>query len=157
MIPGSLSAASFWVGLRQEIYIAVITQQPVKVNLDHYVVDRSFTPADDYAWSNRAIVHLADVLNFCFGSETPSSSQWVSLNEACKKWSRTRPTSFNPYFYRARTNHLAFPEVWHGSSCHGKYWRSSSSGAWKTTADLILLPSHWDTTSVTSTVVFSPV
>lgn len=119
MIPGSLSAASFWVGLRQEIYIAVITQQPVKLNLNHYVVDRSFTPADDYTWSNRAIVHLADVLNFCFGSDTPSSSQWASLDEACQKWSLTRPSSFDPYFYRGRETPLVFPEVWHGSSCHG--------------------------------------
>ncbi|RYP70755.1 hypothetical protein DL771_005250 [Monosporascus sp. 5C6A] len=85
MIPGSLSAASFWVGLRQEIYIAVVTQQPVKVNLDHFVVDRSFEPADDYTWSNRAIVHLADVLNFCFGESPPSSSYWDALNEASEK------------------------------------------------------------------------
>ncbi|RYP93629.1 hypothetical protein DL770_000261 [Monosporascus sp. CRB-9-2] len=87
MIPGSLSAASFWVGLRQEIYIAVVTQQPVKVNLDHFVVDRSFEPADDYTWSNRAVVHLADVLNFCFGEDPPSSSHWDALNEASEKCS----------------------------------------------------------------------
>ncbi|RYP67076.1 hypothetical protein DL769_005864 [Monosporascus sp. CRB-8-3] len=118
MIPGSLSAASFWVGLRQEIYIAVITQQPVKVNLDHFVVDRSFEPADDYTWSNRAIVHLADVLNFCFGEDPPSSSHWDALNEASEKWSLSRPTSFNPFFFRERVAPSAFPEVWHGSSCH---------------------------------------
>ncbi|RYP20183.1 hypothetical protein DL765_002942 [Monosporascus sp. GIB2] len=118
MIPGSLSAASFWVGLRQEIYIAVITQQPVKVNLDHFMVDRSFEPADDYTWSNRAIIHLADVLNFCFGEDPPSSSHWDALNKASEKWSLSRPTSFNPFFYRERVPPSAFPEVWHGSSCH---------------------------------------
>lgn len=121
MIPGSLSAASFWVGLRQEIYIAVITQQPVKLNLDHYVVDRSFDPSDEYTWSNRAIVHLADVLNFCFGRDSPSSSRWADLHEACEKWARTRPTSFNPFFYRARVSPSAFPEIWHGSSCHSGF------------------------------------
>ncbi|KAI1404254.1 hypothetical protein F4819DRAFT_149777 [Hypoxylon fuscum] len=118
MGPGSLSAASFWVGLRQEIYIAVITQQPVKINLDHYVVDRSFEPADDYTWSNRAIVLIADVLNFCFGDSPSTSSRWTALDEACKKWSTTRPPSFNPFFYRERTTSISFPEVWHGSSCH---------------------------------------
>ncbi|KAI5860836.1 hypothetical protein GGS23DRAFT_212361 [Durotheca rogersii] len=118
MVSGSLSAASFWVGLRQEIYIAVITQQPVKVSLDHFVVDRSFEPADDYTWSNRAIIILADVLNFCFGDSPSAVGHWNALNEAAKKWSIVRPTSFNPFFYRERTPTLAFPEVWHGSSCH---------------------------------------
>ncbi|KAI6086818.1 hypothetical protein F4821DRAFT_122372 [Hypoxylon rubiginosum] len=118
MIPGSLSAASFWVGLRQEIYIAVITQQPVKLSLEHYVVDRSFEATDDYTWSNRAIVLLADVLNFCFGGNPSTPSHWTALDEATVRWSTTRPPSFNPFFYRERTGSLAFPEVWHGSSCH---------------------------------------
>ncbi|KAH9885184.1 hypothetical protein F4778DRAFT_787361 [Xylariomycetidae sp. FL2044] len=118
MIPGSLSAASFWVGLRQEIYIAVTTQHPVRISLDHYVVDRSFEPADDYTWSNRAIVHLADVLEFCFGETAPTSNRWSVLNEASEKWSMARPLSFNPFFYKERAPPAAFPEVWHGSSCH---------------------------------------
>ncbi|KAI0109325.1 hypothetical protein F4776DRAFT_657291 [Hypoxylon sp. NC0597] len=118
MVPGSLSAASFWVGLRQEIYIAVITQQPVKVSLNHFVVDRSFEPADDYTWSNRAIVLIADVLNFCFGENSFTVGRWNALDEACKKWSATRPPSFNPFFYREPTASIAFPEIWHGSSCH---------------------------------------
>ncbi|KAI0006829.1 hypothetical protein F4779DRAFT_643850 [Xylariaceae sp. FL0662B] len=118
MIPGSLSAASFWVGLRQEIYIAVITQQPVKLNLDHFVVDRSFEPTDDFTWSNRAVVHLADVLNFCFGKNPSTVSQWDALQAAAEKWSRTRPVSFNPFFYRERKTDSAFPEIWHGSSNH---------------------------------------
>ncbi|KAI1770643.1 hypothetical protein F4818DRAFT_255674 [Hypoxylon cercidicola] len=118
MVPGSLSAASFWVGLRQEIYIAVITQQPVKLSLDHYVVDRSFEATDDYTWSNRAIVLLADVLNFCFGGNPSTPNHWTALDEATLRWSTTRPPSFNPFFYRDRTSSLAFPEVWHGSSCH---------------------------------------
>ncbi|KAI1641751.1 uncharacterized protein F4817DRAFT_38695 [Daldinia loculata] len=118
MGPGSLSAASFWVGLRQEIYIAVITQQPVKVSLDHFVVDRLFEPADDYTWSNRAIVLLADVLNLCFGNNSLAAGHWSALDEACRKWSSTRPPSFNPFFYRERTATSAFPEIWHGSGCH---------------------------------------
>ncbi|KAI1806113.1 hypothetical protein F4811DRAFT_189714 [Daldinia bambusicola] len=118
MGPGSLGAASFWVGLRQEIYIAVITQQPVKVSLDHFVVDRSFEPADDYTWSNRAIVLLADVLNLCFGNNSLTAGHWSALDEACQKWANTRPPSFNPFFYQERTASSAFPEIWHGSGCH---------------------------------------
>lgn len=122
MNPGSLSAASFWVGLRQEIYIAVITQQPVKMNLNHHIVDRSFEPTDDYTWSNRAVVHLADVLNFCFGESVLQSKRdrWLGLDEASRKWTDTRPSSFDPFFYKERTEANVFPEIWHGSSCHGK-------------------------------------
>ncbi|KXJ95042.1 hypothetical protein Micbo1qcDRAFT_171474 [Microdochium bolleyi] len=120
MNPGSLSAASFWVGLRQEIYIAVITQQPVKMNLDHHIVDRTFEPTDDYTWSNRAVVHLADVLNLCFGENSQSTrrERWQTLDEASRKWTETRPVSFNPFFYKDRTAESVFPEIWHGSSCH---------------------------------------
>ncbi|KAK5628751.1 hypothetical protein RRF57_004466 [Xylaria bambusicola] len=118
MLPGSLSAAAFWVGLRQEIYIAILTQQCVKLNLDDVIVDRSLKPADDYTWSNRAIVLLADVLNSCFGDTPLTTQRWIVLNEAVESWTRARPPSFNPYFYNNGTGPGAFPEIWHGSSCH---------------------------------------
>ncbi|KAI3322389.1 hypothetical protein HD806DRAFT_123611 [Xylariaceae sp. AK1471] len=118
MVPGSLSAASFWVGLRQEIYIAILTQQRVKLNLDHFIVDRSLEPADDYTWSNRAIILLADVLNSCFGDTPLTTQRWVSLNDAAESWTLSRPPSFNPFFYREGAGSAAFPEIWHGSSCH---------------------------------------
>ncbi|KAI1283877.1 hypothetical protein F5Y07DRAFT_91047 [Xylaria sp. FL0933] len=118
MMPGSLSAAAFWVGLRQEIYIAILTQQCVKLKLDDFIVDRSLEPADDYTWSNRAIVLLADVLNSCFGDNPLTIRRWSALNDAVENWTRARPPSFNPFFYREGTGTGAFPEIWHGSSCH---------------------------------------
>ncbi|KAI1122668.1 hypothetical protein F5Y10DRAFT_286960 [Nemania abortiva] len=118
MIPGSLSAASFWVGLRQEIYIAILTQQRVKLNLDDCIVDRSLEPAEDYTWSNRAIILLADILNSCFGDIPLTIRRWNALNDAAESWTRARPPSFNPFFYREGTGSGAFPEIWHGSSCH---------------------------------------
>ncbi|TGJ78606.1 hypothetical protein E0Z10_g10159 [Xylaria hypoxylon] len=118
MVPGSLSAASFWVGLRQEIYIAILTQQCVKLNLDDIIVDRSLEPADDYTWSNRAIILLADILNSCFGDTPLTIQRWTALNDAAESWTRARPPSFNPFFYREGTGSGTFPEIWHGSSCH---------------------------------------
>ncbi|KAI1822147.1 hypothetical protein F4861DRAFT_532414 [Xylaria intraflava] len=118
MVPGSLSAASFWVGLRQEIYIAILTQQRVKLKLDDFIVDRSLEPADDYTWSNRAIIVLADVLNSCFGDTPLTTQRWAALNDAVENWTRARPPSFNPFFYRDGAESGTFPEIWHGSSCH---------------------------------------
>jgi hypothetical protein len=125
MVPGSLRAASFWVGLRQEIYIAILTQQPVKLNLNNSLVDRSLAPADDYAWSNRAIILLADVLNSCFGDTPLTTQRWTSLNDAAERWTSARPASFDPFFYRERTGIMAFPEIWHGSSCHSELFLAS--------------------------------
>lgn len=120
MLPGSLSAASYWVGLRQEIYSAMSTQAPVKIRLDHYIVDHSFEPTDDYSWSNRAVVTLAEVLNFCF-SETPQpNTRWTYLNEQCVRWEEMRPPSFEPFYFKERGAGDAFPQIWYHSSCHGK-------------------------------------
>lgn len=120
MLPGSLSAASYWVGLRQEIYSAMSTQAPVKIRLDHYIVDHSFEPTDDYSWSNRAVVNLAEVLNFCF-SETPQpNTRWTYLNEQCVRWEEMRPPSFEPFYFKERGAGDAFPQIWYHSSCHGK-------------------------------------
>jgi hypothetical protein len=116
-----VSAASFWVGLRQEIYIAILTQQRVKLNLDHFIVDRSLEPANDYTWSNRAIILLADVLNSCFGDSPLTVRRWSALNDAAESWTMARPPSFNPFFYREGSGSVAFPEIWHGSSCHSGF------------------------------------
>ncbi|KAK8062393.1 hypothetical protein PG997_014490 [Apiospora hydei] len=117
MVPGSLSAAAYWAGLRQEIYSAIISQSRVKINLDHFIVDRSLQPADDYTWSNRAVVNLADVLNYCFDAP-PSPEQWAALDEHCRRWEELRPSSFEPFFYQERQIPDAFPQSWHHSSCH---------------------------------------
>ncbi|KAG7142239.1 hypothetical protein HYQ45_001311 [Verticillium longisporum] len=129
--PHSLSAACFWVGLRQEIYSAVMNHQPVRMNLAHpAVVDRSTTPAHDYAWANRAIVHCADVLNFCFGPDHADRPRWHALREANKNWKAALPASYMPVFYRERDPNAAetgdaeadamkaFPEVWYWKGCH---------------------------------------
>lgn len=120
LVPGTLSAASFWVGLRQEIYSAIMNHEPVRIKLVHSLVDRSLRPADDYAWANRAVVHCADVLNFCFGTDArPAAARWAELDSWNKRWHETVPASFVPIYQKEGTED-AFPEFWYHSSCHGK-------------------------------------
>lgn len=38
---GGLSEASFWVGLRQEIYSSLSKNKPIQLNLEHHIVDRT--------------------------------------------------------------------------------------------------------------------
>lgn len=119
LAPGGLSAACFWVGLRQEIYSAVMNQRLVRINLNHALVDRSLSPADDHTWANRAVVHCADVLNFCFGDDSQHRvARWQELELYGKRWSESIPSTFTPLYQDIRGVE-AFPEIWHQSSCHG--------------------------------------
>lgn len=129
LMPGSLSGAAFWVGLRQEIYSAVMNQEPVRINLVHSLVDRTLVPTDDFGWANRAVVHCADVLNFCFGEGGQGSmgraggiEWWTELDAYNRRWTESLPASFTPIFYRdpERDEDEVFPEIWYQSACHGR-------------------------------------
>ena len=122
-MPNTLSAAAFWVGLRQEIYTATINQQPVKAPLLLSLADgaRGLGPAEDHDWANRAVIHCVDVLNFCFGENSSSLSprfSWDELSVWNKQWSARLPPSFTPTLLRERGPGDAFPEIWHHSSWH---------------------------------------
>jgi hypothetical protein len=119
---GGLSEAAFWVGLRQEIYIATIKHQSVKINLEHCLIDRSVKPASDFEWANRAVVHYADVLNCCFGAEGVALSRWMELKRYSEKWQQFKPSSFTPLYYRPEDSHKseAFPEIWYSHACHSE-------------------------------------
>ena len=118
--PGTLGAASFWVGLRQEIYSAVTKRQPVCLNLSHPgLVDRSLDETDDYTWANRAIVHCADVLNSCFGPERRPLQTWQELETWNRQWTERRPPSYDPVFVELQGS-VVFPEIWYHRSCQGK-------------------------------------
>lgn len=124
----SLATASFWVGLRQEIYMATILHRSVQINLEHCVVDRSTSPTSDFSWANRAVVLCADVLNCCFGVEGVGLGRWEELRNGCERWEDEKPSSFTPIFYREgrkegigegrEEGREAFPEIWHSHACH---------------------------------------
>jgi hypothetical protein len=123
--PGTLGAASFWVGLRQEIYSAVTKKQPVCLNLVHPgLVDRSLDETDDYTWANLAVVHCADVLNFCFGPERHQLYRWEELGRWNRRWSERQPPSYDPVF-REPEGSTVFPEIWYHRSCQGRCFHHS--------------------------------
>lgn len=126
---GTLAAASFWVGLRQEIYRAVMVGRPVKLNLEHTLVDRcpldEMLAEDDYAWANRAVVHCADVLNFCYSPESVGTKRWgecqlrrwIELDSWNQEWLQKKPASFCPVFQGHDSE--PFQEIWYHRSCQG--------------------------------------
>ncbi|KAK3325046.1 hypothetical protein B0H66DRAFT_472452 [Apodospora peruviana] len=115
MRPDSLGAAAFWVGLRQEIYSAVTTTKKVDMTLVPSLVDQSLSPADDYTWANRAVVHCTHVLNFCYGT-TKEKAKWDELSRWNQNWLRSLPPSYTPVFRQSGND--PFPAIWYNRSCH---------------------------------------
>jgi hypothetical protein len=125
--PGSLGAASFWVGLRQEIYVAVIKKEMVRMPLVPSLV-RSLTDGDDFTWANRAVVLCAEVLNYCYDrTKKKDQSRWEELCAQSRHWAQYRPASFTEIYQQDADEH-AFPEIWYGRGCHGRLGYPQSSG-----------------------------
>lgn len=134
LIPGSLGAASFWVGLRQEIYVAVVTQREVRLRLVGSLVDplRSFEATDDHTWANRAVLHCAEVLNFVHGPHSPD--RWHQLHRWNEDWANSLPESYAPIFQEDGAKY-AFPAIWYRQSCHGTFFKIGLGAKW-----LIIFP-----------------
>lgn len=118
---GSLGAAAFWVSLRQEIYNAVANQVQVsmlKMDVLPDIINNSRSPTDDYTWANQAVVHCAEVLNYCFGPVMEKSPEkWEVLNGWNKRWSVETAATFTPIYREG--GEASFPEIWYTQSCHG--------------------------------------
>lgn len=112
-ISSGLRQASFWVGLRQEIYMAFVNQRPVKMNLQQSFIDQSLGPADDNTWANRIIVNCAKITQFCFGEDEKRIHYYEELEDYDKKWRESRPVSFLPVSHRPpdQAKGEVFPEV----------------------------------------------
>ncbi|KAK4160582.1 hypothetical protein QBC43DRAFT_292808 [Cladorrhinum sp. PSN259] len=120
---GSLGAASFWVGLRQEIYRAVVDRKAVEISLDHPLVTQTMTLNDesgpnDYDWANRAIVHCANVLNFVFGPRKYRRGEiWERLRKEGCDWEKNKSASFTPFVVEQDPS-KRFPQICFLRGCH---------------------------------------
>lgn len=130
---GGLRHAAYWIALRQEILTAFSKQRPFRLPLGPCEPYRSFEPTDDHVWADRLVIHCADVLQYCFGSDVESthvataditSAQHISRYEELfafdKSWEEFRPRSFLPIYAREanRSQGEAFPEIWYLNHCH---------------------------------------
>lgn len=127
---GGLSEAAFWVGLRQEIYSALMRHESIQIKLEHYIVDRSVSPTSDYGWANRAVVHCADVLNCCFGKLGVSNTIWRDLVVYNESWEKAKSPGFTPVYFKEpdRAKKEVFPQVWYFQACHSRSHSPSSCG-----------------------------
>lgn len=110
---GGLRQAAFWVGLRQEIYVAFVNQRSIIPDLSHVNFDRSFDAAEDNVWTCRMVVLCADVIRWCFGEEDHSTTAYTYLTDMVDQWHSSKPQSFAPIYYEPPGPDNVFPELWY--------------------------------------------
>lgn len=98
-----LRGAAFLVALRQELFIALVSQRPVLPAFSLLRFNRSLQgPTDDYTWANRIMPFAVDVLDFCYGQTTTSSIEsairFDELTAYAEQWFNSKPATFNPIY-----------------------------------------------------------
>ncbi|KFY97741.1 hypothetical protein V498_01893 [Pseudogymnoascus sp. VKM F-4517 (FW-2822)] len=114
----TLRRAAFYIYLRQDVYMAIVAQRLVKVELP---CCSQPPPASDSEWSNLIVLIVAKIVNFCFAKDSERSSRrWSDLREVADEWNAKRPNTFDPYYYRERNifEGRYFPDVWLSAQWH---------------------------------------
>lgn len=109
---GGLRQAAFWVGLRQEIYVAFVNQRSIVPALTHCNIDRSFDVAADHVWACRMVVLCADVIRYCFGESDQPLATYTFLADSVAQWHSFKPVSFTPVYHHEADADNVFPEMW---------------------------------------------
>ena len=118
---GGIRQAAFWVFIRQDIYMALIHQRPMRCDLESFQVDVTFDAKDDSTWANWAIWLVGRTLTFCFGAEDRTWENWSTLNQLMDTWEQCKPRSFIPYYYKEISveEKQYFPILYHFDRIHG--------------------------------------
>lgn len=120
---GGLGEAAAWVSLRQDIYVSIVSKQPISIDLKVYEKSHAFEKRDDGAWTNVMVYIFARVLALVFSpSHQQSTAEWQELEMKIDEWYITKPKSFDPIsFYRPATcKDRSYREIWMLNSFHGK-------------------------------------
>ncbi|KAJ5375827.1 hypothetical protein N7517_007833 [Penicillium concentricum] len=89
---GGLGEAAAWLCLRQDIYISLTSQRPLRTNLQSFHYSDVFQRNDDFAWSSRMVFLLANVLQGAFTNSTIAHGTDHEIEE----WYSTKPHTFDP-------------------------------------------------------------
>jgi hypothetical protein len=106
-----LPEAAWWASLRLEVYSAVVTQTPFTSKSDHLYADKKFVPVDDKDWANLMLLHLADIIRYCF-SESKDTDNYTELLKDLTTWSNSKPDSFDPIYTCGHPEGRVLPEIW---------------------------------------------
>ncbi|KAL1878246.1 hypothetical protein Daus18300_002163 [Diaporthe australafricana] len=118
--PG-LREASAWLCLRQDIYISMVQQSPLKTDLDTFLQSDIYGRDDDTAYAARIVVIVARILIGTSAEEV--ESRMCVLDEAraeLEEWYDSRPSTFTPIWIGSGSSEAGrLPEIWMLLPCHG--------------------------------------
>ncbi|KAJ6011755.1 hypothetical protein N7499_013271 [Penicillium canescens] len=107
---GGLGEAAAWLCLRQDIYISLTTQRPLRTDLQSFYQSDVFRRNDDFAWSSRMVFLLAKVLQSAFTDSATAHGIGAEIDE----WYSTKPYTFEPVrsVPRGPEPDQRFPTIW---------------------------------------------
>ena len=113
---GGLGEAAAWLCLRQDIYVSLTTQQPLRTNLQNFHNSDIFHRTDDFAWSSRMVYLLAKALQCAFSGSSES------IGAEIEKWYLSKPHSFEPVRVVPRGSSVdgRLPVIWMLLPVHGE-------------------------------------
>ena len=112
---GGLGEATAWLCLRQEIYVSLVSQQPIRTKVLNFAKSTSLQKNDDTSWANRMVLLLANVLNAAFRDDAQHHDQNLQdLSDQVDGWMRDKPITFEPIKSIPRIKETAnrFPVIW---------------------------------------------
>ena len=116
---GGLGEATAWLCLREDIYVSLVTQTPIRANLAAFQSATCIQGDGDHAWANRMVLLLAELLSHAF-TDAAHRDPLVDVTTRIKDWDMLKPLSFNPMYslprHAAAGRHL--PEVWMLGAAH---------------------------------------
>jgi hypothetical protein len=120
---GGLGEASAWLCLRQDIYISLVHQTPVRTDLDTFSQSDVFHRTDDLAYASRMVFLLAKALNCAFGEGSSREPRLREISGEIDRWFELKPATFEPIrcIPRDTRKGTRIPEIWMLLPCHGKY------------------------------------
>jgi hypothetical protein len=101
-----------WASLRVRLYFAVINQEHDSVYLTVNPAESSYDDSThDYHWARRMILHLHNVVSYCFGAEE-NSIDFEKLVAYTEEWVELRPLSYEPIFAKNQQKEAIFPDIY---------------------------------------------
>ncbi|RFU30443.1 hypothetical protein B7463_g5911, partial [Scytalidium lignicola] len=118
---GGLGEAAAWLCLRQDIYVSLVSQQPLRMHLENFHNSKTFRNNDDVSWANKMVFLLAKILSYAFSIDQEYNTTHLhEVSYEVDEWSRLKPPTFNPirFLPQNKQDKRAFPEIWLLSPFH---------------------------------------
>lgn len=114
---GGLGEAAAWLCLREDIYVSLVKQRPLRSDLDTYLQSNVFRRDDDTAYANKMVFLLAKALKYAFPC---SEEKLEGIHREVDGWFDSKPPTFNPiYELKNSEPGRLLPEIWLLSPFHG--------------------------------------